>query len=261
MCYEASARPPLPPVSGGAHGARTEDVVLTADDGNRFDAYSARDEQIGGPGVVILPDIRGLHDFYRDLAIRFAETGVHATAFDYFGRTAGVGGPGSRGDDFDFMLHVRQTRPETVALDVAGAVAHVRSAQGGGAEAVFTVGFCFGGRASFNQAAQGHGLSGVIGFYGGPQPRDDQDANAPTLLAPGYRCPVLGLFGGADQGIPPDAVEGFRRALDGAGVPNELVAYEGAPHSFFDRSFDAYARDCEDAWARMLAFIREHGTP
>src|SRR6266545_7219871 len=108
MCYEPTARPPLPPIAGGSGLAGSEEVVLEAADGNRFSAFSARTGDAGAPGVVILPDVRGLHPFYRDLAVRFAEAGVHATAIDYFGRTAG---PEPRGDHFDYEPHVIQTKP------------------------------------------------------------------------------------------------------------------------------------------------------
>lgn len=258
MCYDGNARAPLPPISGGADVGERRDLVLTAADGNRFAAYSVTTDGPGGPGMVILPDIRGLHTFYEDLAVRFAEAGVHATAFDYFGRTAGVG---KRNEDFEYMPHVEESRPDTVAADVAAAVAHVRGPEGGGATSIFTVGFCFGGRNSFNQAARGHGLAGVIGFYGRVARNDENDANAPVDLVLGYQSPVLGLFGGADQSITREHIEAFRRALDDAGVKNEIMIYEGAPHSFFDRTFAQYREECDDAWTRMLKFIADNGRP
>jgi carboxymethylenebutenolidase len=257
MCFGTDARPPFPPIAGGAGIERAEEVVLQAGDGTRFQAHTAVAAAPSAPGVVILPDFRGLHPFYRDLAERFAEAGVHATAIDYFGRTAGLD---PRDEAFDFRSHVERTQPDTVAMDVAAAVAHVRSPAGGGARDVWAVGFCFGGRKAFNQAARGHGLAGVIGFYGVPQQRDAGDDEAPVLFADRFTCPVLGLFGGADRSIPRRAVEAFRRALDTAGVPNELVVYEGAPHSFFDRSFDEYRDACEDAWRRILAFVGASAT-
>jgi len=258
VCYEPTARPPLPPIAGGAGPASGTDIVLRATDGTRLAAFSALSSSgTNGPAIVILPDVRGLHDFYRHLATRFAEAGIHATAFDYFGRTAGIGTPEMRGEEFDYRQHVQQTTPETIALDTAAAVAHVRSAEGGGAEAVFTVGFCFGGRNSFNQAARGLGLAGVVGFFGVPQQRGADDTNAPVVVAPSYACPVLGLFGGADHAIARSDIEAFRQALDSAGVPNELVVYDGAPHSFFDRTFAEYRKESEDAWNRMLRFIRD----
>jgi carboxymethylenebutenolidase len=68
---------------------------------------------------------------------------------------------------------------------------------------------------------------------------------------------VLGLFGGDDPNITAEHVEAFRRALVASGVPHEIVTYEGAPHSFFDRRFANHANTSQDAWARVLAFIRQ----
>jgi carboxymethylenebutenolidase len=252
MCHDPTDRPPLPPIADGAGMGGTEDLILEATDGNRLLAFAARAAADRAPGVVILPDVRGLHPFYADLAVRFAEAGVHATALDFFGRTAGIG---DRGEDFEFRPHVQQVTTDGVRADVEAGIADLRSA---GAERVFSVGFCMGGRLAFNTAAQ-HDLAGVVGFYGGPQGRGPDDERAPIRLAPGYRCPVLGLFGGADEGIPREEIEWFRHALDEAGVANELVIYDGAPHSFFDRSFEEHRDACEDAWRRVLALVGQQG--
>src|SRR6266487_2122019 len=147
MCYGSSARPPIPPISGGSTNPQGNHVVLHAADGSRFAAFSATTGEPGGPGVAILPDVRGLHPFYKELGQRFAEAGVHATAIDYYGRTAGIG---ERGDDFEYRPHREQTEPDQIAQDVAAAVNHLRSPEGGEVDTVFTVGFCFGGRNSFN---------------------------------------------------------------------------------------------------------------
>jgi len=227
-------------------------LILEAADGNRFMAFSATTSEPDAPAVMILPDVRGLHPFYRDLAVRFAEVGVHATAMDYFGRSAGIR---AHPADFDFMAHVQQLTPDGLGADTAATVAHLRSEAGGGAGRVYSVGFCMGGRISFNQAWRDHGLAGVIGFYGGPQGRGADDETAPVRLAPMYTVPVLGLFGGADTGIPPEAIQRFTATLDAAGVQNEMVIYPGAPHSFFDRTFDEHRQACDDAWMRVLRFI------
>ena len=101
-----------------------EDLVLEAADGNSFAAFAATPDEPGEVGVVILPDVRGLYRFYEELALRFAERGIAAVAFDYFGRTAGAA---KRDDDFEYMEHVEQTTPEGVQADVAAAVEHLRS--------------------------------------------------------------------------------------------------------------------------------------
>src|SRR5438874_10120559 len=139
MCHTNAARPPLPPIVGGS--TDEGDLVLAAADGNRFMAYAARAAKATGAGIVVMPDVRGLHPFYMDLARRFAQAGVDAIAIDYFGRTAGIG---NRPDDFDFMTHVKQTTPDGIAADVAAGIAHLQSPAGGRASSVFTVGFCFG---------------------------------------------------------------------------------------------------------------------
>lgn len=252
MCHEPASRPPLPPVSGGAGRGRR--LVLVASDGNRFAAFSATTDIVDAPGTVILPDVRGLHPFYEELALRFSDAGVQALALDYYGRTAGTG---TRGDDFDYEPHFEQATHDGVGRDVATAVDHMRSPEGGGASAVFTVGFCFGGRISFNQAASRQDLAGVVGFYGRVAEEEPGDPTAPVVQARSYRCPVLGLFGGADPNITAEHVESFRRALDAGGIRHEIVIYEGAPHSFFDRRFADHAKASQDAWARVLAFIKE----
>ena len=252
MCHEPGARPPMPPVSGGAGRGRR--IVLAASDGNRFAAFSATTEILDAPGVVVLPDVRGLHPFYEELALRFRDAGVHALALDYYGRTAGTE---SRGGDFDHQPQLQQATDESVGLDVAAAVAYLRSPEGGEATAVFTVGFCFGGRISFNQAASPQDLAGVVGFYGRVAQAEPGDPSVPIVQAPKYRCPVLGLFGGADPAITAEHVTDFGRALDAGRIRNELVIYPGAPHSFFDRTFTDHASASQDAWTRVLAFIHQ----
>ncbi|MGZ4411075.1 MAG: dienelactone hydrolase family protein [Gaiellaceae bacterium] len=253
MCFELDSLPPVPPISGAAVSHR--DLVLEAQDGARFAAFAALPEDPAGDGVVILPDVRGLYRFYEELALRFAESGVAAVAVDYFGRSAGIG---KRGEDFPFGEHVQQTRPETIQLDVAAAAAWLHSEAGGGCGALFTVGFCFGGRNAWLAAAEGHCLAGAIGFYGRPGAGAD-GSPGPAQRARELRAPILALMGGADDGIPQAEVAGFDAALEAAGVEHEVVSYEGAPHSFFDRRFEQFAGESADAWTRALDFIKRHG--
>jgi carboxymethylenebutenolidase len=250
MCYDDHARPPLPPIRGAAGDAGP--VTLNAADGTQVAAYAARAERAGGPGMVILPDVRGLHPFFEELALRFAEAGVQAVAIDYFSRTAGTG---RRPDGFEYEEHVKQMQAASIDADVAAAVDFLRSADGGGAERVYTVGFCVGGRISFVQAASQEGLAGVIGFYGWPIGEHRSGLPSPAELAGRMQCPVLALWGGADRGIGPEVVAEFERALQAAGVEHRSITYPDAPHSFFDRRATAYANESEDAWRQMLDFI------
>jgi carboxymethylenebutenolidase len=232
-----------------------DDLVLEASDGNRFAAFLAAPEQPSGAGVVVLPDVRGLYRFYEELALRFAERGHAALAIDYFGRTAGVE---KRGDDFEYRPHVQETTPEGVQRDVAAAVAYLRSPEGGSVSSVFTVGFCFGGRHSWLATAAGHDLAGAVGFYGRPGPAVD-GSPGPTGRAAELTAPILALQGGDDAAIPVADVEEFDAALDAAGVEHEVVIYDGAPHSFFDRKQEEFADASADAWRRTLEFVERHG--
>jgi len=250
MCHDPTSGPPSPPIVLGTAAARH--AILRAADGIEFAAFGATTDVAAAPGVVILPDVRGLHPFYEVLAVRFGEAGVHAVAIDYYGRTAGSA---PRGDDFEWEPHFAQLRDEDVSLDVAAAADFLASSQAGGVARLFTVGFCFGGRISFNQAASGLGLAGVIGFYGRVVEEEPGDTTAPLNLVHAYRCPVMGFFGGADPKITPEHAAAFRRALEAAAVDNEIVVYEDAPHSFFDRTFTDHEAAARDAWARMLRFM------
>jgi carboxymethylenebutenolidase len=248
MCFEPDSRPPIPAIAGAA--VSHEVVTLSSADGTPFEAFAAIPDGPAKAGVVILPDVRGLYAFYEELALRFAERGIHAVAIDYFGRTAGVA---ERGEDFAYREHVAQTTPEGIRDDVAAAITRLREQ---GAESIFTVGFCFGGHHAWLAAADGHGLAGAIGFYGMPGERSGRPG--PIQRAGELRAPILALMGGADQAIGPDQIAAFDAALDDAGVEHEVVTYEGAPHSFFDRKQDEYADASEDAWRRTLAFIEQH---
>jgi carboxymethylenebutenolidase len=254
MCFDSGARPPIAPIAGGATNAR--DLVLTSGDGTRFAAYAARATSPTGAGMVVLPDVRGLHTYYKELALRFAENGVDAVAIDYFARSAGLT---DRGEGFDFMAHVPQTKPETLQADIAAAVAFLRGKEGGSVRALFSVGFCFGGALSFLQAASGLGYAGVIGFYGWPLGLARwPDRPRPIDAVSRFASPVLALYGGADPGIPASAVSEFDQALSKAKVPHESHTYDGAPHSFFDRRQTEFADASADSWRRVREFIAKH---
>jgi carboxymethylenebutenolidase len=251
VCFELDSLPPVPVLKGAA--VSHDDLVLTAHDGNRFAALAATPDQPTGSGIVVLPDVRGLYRFYEELALRFAERGITAVAIDYFGRTAGVA---KRGDDFSYMEHVAQTTPEGIQADVAAAVEFLRSPEAGSCRSVFTVGFCFGGRNSWLAAASGHGLAGAIGFYGMPAERDRTPG--PTQRARELEAPILALQAGDDQNITAAHNAEFERALTDASVEHDVVTYEGAPHSFFDRRHEEYAEASADAWRRTLEFVERH---
>ncbi|HET9316303.1 MAG TPA: dienelactone hydrolase family protein, partial [Vicinamibacteria bacterium] len=129
--------PPIPPIAGGA--TDTRDLRLTSGDGTRFMAFGARATTPSGAGMVVIPDVRGLHPYYKELAIRFAEVGVDAVAIDFFARTASSE---DRSEKFDFMSQVPLTKPDQLQADIAAAAADLRTPDGGQVKSLYSVGFC-----------------------------------------------------------------------------------------------------------------------
>jgi Dienelactone hydrolase and related enzymes len=256
VCFDFDSRPPDlptdlvgPPIAGGASA---EVLTLESADGTSFSATLAEAAEGGDPGVVIIPDVRGLYPFYIELAERFAQAGHHAIALDYYGRTAGLG---PRDDGFDFKPHREQVKLDQALEDVSAAAAELRRRTGAGP--VASVGFCFGGSLSFIAGARPDlDLVGVVGLYG-VLDRSRFDGKGVLTQAADIRRPVLGLFGGADQAIPQEQIEQFEAALSSTGVDHEIHIYPGAPHSFFDRKQEEYSTESEDAWRRILGLLAE----
>jgi carboxymethylenebutenolidase len=246
MCYSDDARPPLPPIGGAA--ADQGDIKLTSGDGTRIDAYYARAAEPTGAGMLILPDVRGLHHFYKELAERFAEAGIDAVAIDYFARTA----PNDdRGEDFDWKAHTEQTTPEAIDADARAGIEWLRSKDGGAVRSVFSVGFCFGGSNSWRQAATQPELAGAVGFYGRPERVRDYLSR--------MKAPILILAAGADF-TPVEEVEKFAGEVREHGTEVRMKVYDNAPHSYFDRTFAEHKDACDDSWRQILDFVNSHTT-
>lgn len=256
MCFDTDSRPPIEPIAGGA--LDSERVVLTADDGTELSAFRARAARPSGNGILILPDVRGLHTYYEELSLRFAERGIDAVAIDYFGRSAGLT---PRDDAFDYSPHVAMCTWDGLAADIragAAALGAIRG-DGGGPGRAFVTGFCMGGRLAYLAATLGLGLSGVIGFYGWPTGPHRTGSPAPADIASSIEAPVLAIYGGADQGIGKEVRLAFDEALDAANVVHRTIVYPDAPHSFFDRKAADFAAASDAAWGETLAFIAANG--
>src|SRR6478609_5608514 len=182
MCHDHDSRPPAPPRTGDV--AERGVLALTSADGTEFSAAFAAPAATPRVGVVILPDIRGLHPYYVALAERFAEAGTVAVAVDYFGRTAGLAGEnGVRGEDFDWQPHIPQTTPEGIDTDITAAMAYLRGRTSANLP-IITVGFCFGGSHSWRQSGGDLDLAGCAGFYGRPAMVGEaaERAHLPTVM-------------------------------------------------------------------------------
>jgi len=249
VCHDLDAAPPIftEPVTTAVASAS----VLTGSDGAQFAAYAAQPAQQTGIAVLVLPDNRGLSGFYEQLTLRLAEQGHPALAIDYFGRTAGLDHRARHvfADMATVMPHLMALTKAGLYGDIEAGIAALRDSGD-----VVSLGFCFGGRLAFLTAAERYGLCGVIGLYGALD--EINGAPGPNQVAADLRTPILGLFGGADPGIPTEAIARFDAALTAARTPHELVVYDGAPHSFFDLHAGEHRQASADAWQRILAFLR-----
>lgn len=247
MCFPPDSIPPPAP-RGGELAAATR-TTLRTEDGAEIAATTASTVVAGAPGVVIVPDVRGLHPYYEHLAEAVAGAGAHAVAVDLYGRSAGAA---HRDDDFAFAEHRAVVRDETLLLDVGAGVRHLIDQ---GIDRVHVWGFCFGGRAAFLSATLAE-VAGVIGFYGWPAREGDTGISPVSEAAAGrLTSPVLAVYGGADEKITEQDRAAFDAALEASGVPHRTRVYDGAPHSFFDRRMADHADACADAWNEVLAAI------
>lgn len=243
MCHSDDSRPPAPPRIGPI-GEQTH-LTLTASDGNEFAAYFAASEAAARIGVVIHPDVRGLHPYYVALADRFAEAGLAAVAYDFYARTAGIPDGGMRAEDFEWEPHRDATTQPTIDLDTRACIDYLRARTRTDLP-VITLGFCFGGSQAWRQSAGDLSIEGSIGFYGRPGVVADAANRASR--------PVMMIIAGDDWATPLADQLALAQTMRAAGAEVEAYVYEGAPHSFFDRAFAEWAEDCADVWQRVLAF-------
>ena len=249
MCFELDSEPPIPVIRGAAV-ARTRTSSSRPPTATAWPPSWRFPMRPAAVGIVVLPDVRGLYHFYEELALRFAERGMRRRRLRLLRPDGGGGEAGRR-------LPVHGARRADHAGGRAARRARGRRAASARARlptSIFTVGFCFGGRTPGSPRPGGHGLAGAIGFYGMPLERNGNPGPAD----------VAGRDGGADprppggrrrRTSPPSTTTAFARALAAAGVEHELVVYEGAPHSFFDRRQGDFLDDSEDAWHRVLSFV------
>jgi len=239
MCHDDTSRPPAPPRSEPVTDHRG--LTLTSADSTQFSAFYAT-SAAPKVGVVILPDVRGLHPFYGALAERFAEAGLAAVAIDYFARSAGISESGWRSEDFDWQTHIKDASSTQVNAETQGAMDFLRT-QHGDKLPIITVGFCFGGGQAWRQSSSDLDLAAVVGFYGRPDTvgRAAKHSKKPTIM----------FIAGADSTPVADQLA-LADDMRLGGAPVDAVVYDGAPHSFFDRAFDEWGDVCADVWTRIL---------
>lgn len=214
----------------------------------------------GGPFPVVLvaQEIFGVHEHIKDVCRRFARQGYFAIAPEMYYRQGDV----SKLKSIDEIRPIVAKVPdEQVMADLDAAVEFAKESGKGDVAKLGITGFCWGGRIVWLYAAHSQQLKAGVAWYG--RLVGEPSANTPkhpVNVAADLNAPVLGLYGGKDQGIPLDTVEQMRSALDQAQVDTKIIVYPEAPHAFFADYRPSYREeDAQDAWQKMLAWFKQHG--
>jgi carboxymethylenebutenolidase len=242
-------------------------VLLTAElrfarAGDRIHGYAAwPSSHTPLPSLVLVHDVRGLYEHYRDVARRFAAEGFFVFALDLYSRE---GAPELA--DMQAVFRWMRSLPDRRVLgDLAGAVAFLADRPEVRGARVGVTGFCMGGQYALMAACTVPQLGACVSWYGMlryPE-NDDLKPASPLQLAPQLSCPYLGLFGAEDAIIPLTDVEELRSTLARGRKTFEIVTYPKAGHAFFnDTRPDAFrAEAAADAWERAITFLRRHLGP
>jgi len=237
-------------------GERTITVSIP---GGPMDVYEATPDGAATRAVVVIQEAFGVNRHIQSVVRRLADAGYHAVAPALFHRAGG--GCIDDYDNLDFnevIALFEGVTDDTVLGDVDGALTVLHDA-GFTDDRIGTVGFCFGGRATFLVAAR-RSLGAAVGFYGGGIASKGVLPFAALIdEVPTLRTPWLGLFGDQDASIPVEDVERLRDALAAAPVPTEVVRYPDAGHGFHcDARADYHEASAKDGWARALAWFDAH---
>jgi len=216
------------------------------------------DEEGPRPGLILVPDVHGLSDHYRDVAMRFASVGLTTLAVDLYGRE----GPPTLPDLAAVTAWIRALPDDRVLRDLVAAREWLRQRDDVRSDAVAITGYCMGGQYAVLSSCRDDGWAACVAWYGMLRyvHYDERNPASPLDVADRLGCPLLGLYGAEDALIPTEDVRAFEAGASGAGHPVEFELYPGAGHAFFnDRRPDAYRPDAAaDAWRCALEFFARH---
>jgi len=240
-------------------GLADGEVEIPVPDG-QIPAYAAM-PATGGPfpTVLVVQEIFGVHEHIKDVCRRFAKLGHLAVAPALYAREGDVSKLGTVNE---ILTNVVSKVPEAqVASDLDAAVAWAKSSGKGDTQRLAITGFCWGGRQVWLYAAHNPTVKAAVAWYGPLQrPKTANTPKNPIDLVPELKVPVLGLYGGADPGIPVPQVEALRDALKSSGKPFEIVIYRDTPHAFFADYRPSYRPEqAKDGWLRLQAWFKSHG--
>jgi carboxymethylenebutenolidase len=235
-------------------------VVSVPTQSGDLPAYRAMPATAGAfPVILVVQEIFGVHEHIRDLCRRLAKAGYFAIAPELYFRQGSVAGIT---DIKEIIARVVSKVPDAqVMTDLDATVAYAKSTGRGDTAKLGITGFCWGGRVVWLYAAHSSELKAGVAWYG--KLAGESSPNTPRHpidLAAELKAPVLGLYGGADQGIPVETVDRMRQACKAAGKECEFVVYPDTPHAFNADYRPSYRPEAaRDGWARTLAWFKGHG--
>jgi carboxymethylenebutenolidase len=214
----------------------------------------------GGPfgTVLVVQEIFGVHEHIRDMCRRFAKLGYCAIAPELYARQGDVSKISNVQEIVDNV--VKKVPDAQVMGDLDAAVAYAKAAGKADTSRLGITGFCWGGRIVWMYAAHNPGLKAAVAWYG-PLDRSYYPGDKSVLdVAKDLKAPVLGLYGGADQGIPVDTVNKMRDALRAAKKPGDLIVYPDTPHGFNADYRPSYRKEAaDDGWNRLQSWFAVYG--
>jgi len=239
-----------------AAGLEAGEVRIPVRDGE-MSAYCAK--PAGGkklPIVLLVHEIWSVHEYFKDVARRLGKLGYLAVSPDLYQRQGDV-----TNLPIEDIRKIVATVPDAQVMEDLDATARWAAANGGDAGRMGITGFCWGGRITWLYCAHSPDVKAGVAWYGPVvKPETELQPRHPIDVAAELKCPVLGLYGAEDAGIPNDTVERMRAALASAGKPSEIVLYPGMPHAFHADYRPSYRPEAaEDGWKRMLDWFRRHG--
>ena len=228
--------------------------------GGEMPVYFARPAGVQNPPIILVAmEIFGLHEYIRDVTRRVAKLGAFAVAPDYYFRMGDL----TRITEINKLMPLVNSKSDAELISDLDATVEWASSQGGDKTRLGIMGFCRGGRTVWEYCAANAGVKAGVAFYGSladPPAQKSIWPKSPLQLAPEMKSPVLGLYGGDDQGIPAEQIDEMKAALKSAGKTAEFKIYPGAPHGFHADYRPSYRKDAaEDAWQQMAAWFEKWG--
>jgi carboxymethylenebutenolidase len=244
------------PITTSSTGLDTGTAEIKTAEG-LMPAYYARPVGAHNPPIILVAmEVFGLHEYIKDVTRRLAKLGALAIAPDYYFR---LGDLTKISDVKELMPLVNSKTDSQLITDLDATVRWAKS-QGGDPSKLGILGFCRGGRAVWVYASANRDLKAGVAFYGSlvdPAAQKERWPKSPIELASEMKAPVLGLYGGDDQGIPPEQVDMMKAALAAAGKTAEFKIYPGAPHGFHaDYRPSYHAEAAKDAWMQAQNWFK-----